>query len=478
MRCGSDERPVDPEILMEKTKMTKDSRQQGGVRFITLGCKVNQYETQGMREIALAGGFQEVREARPDCDFVVINTCTVTSEADRENRYWIRRARREHPQARIVVTGCYAERNREEIAELPEVDLVLANHEKSDLGSHLEAGCALPDIQDREADRMRRRNFTPLSVSGFQGKGRAFVKIQDGCNHSCSFCKVVLVRGRSRSRGLRDILDEVRRLRDAGYREVVFAGIQLGAYGLDFEKPIHVSDVLSGAQEIEGIERLRLSSIEPTDVDTRVIEALRGLSKVCPHLHIPLQSGDNEILRGMNRRYTREFYRDLIARLRAQVPGFALTLDVMAGFPGEDENAFAQSVRLLGEVQPLKCHVFPYSAREGTRAHRLESLSGDLIRSRVRELILLGDRLGRNVRMPFVGQTVRVLVEKKQVRGGLVTGTTANYLKVCFQGGEDRVGHMVDVKLLTLHGDTFLGRPESNLAAACGGPKPEETVYV
>lgn len=447
------------------------------VKFITLGCKVNQYETQGMREILAREGVTTLEEAShalshpPKVDFVVINTCTVTEDADRTNRYWIRRAKRDYPSARIVVTGCWVGKDRATIAAIPEVDLVLANEEKADIANRLVVGCANPAVQDEDDPprRVSRRNFyTPLSISRTSGRGRAFVKIQDGCNHACSFCKVVLVRGRSRSRAFQEVLEEVKRLRDAGYREVVFAGIQLGAYGLDFEKKTEpgewLAQLLESSSEIAGIDRLRLSSIEPTDVRPVLIDALRDIPKVCHHLHIPLQSGDDEILKRMNRRYARSFYLDLVARLKGELSDFSLTLDVMAGFPGEGEGHFQNTMDLLEQVKPLKCHVFPYSRREGTRAASFEEVPPEFARRRVNSLIELGDRIGRDIRLSYQGRAFSVLVEEVKkdtdhaLRGScLLKGLTSHYLKVCFEGKSEWVGEIIPVKLLSLQGDTFLG---------------------
>lgn len=428
------------------------------VKFVTLGCKVNQYETQGMREALSEAGLQ-ISDANADHDFVVINTCTVTEQADKENRYWIRRMRRENPAAKIIVTGCYVEKNRAEIEALEEVDLVLANHQKADLKEVVFAGCATPEMQDAETDRMKKRAFTPLKISNFQGRGRAFIKIQDGCNHSCSFCKVVLVRGRSRSRLMQDVVDEAARLSDAGYREIVLAGIQLGAYGLDQGRENALSDVIEACADVRGIERIRLSSIEPTDVTPALIATLKSVEKCCPQLHIPLQSGDDDVLRRMNRRHSRGFYIDLIARLRDALPDFELSMDVMAGFAGESEKAFENSMDLLRIVKPLKTHVFPYSPREGTRAALLdEHWPVELIRARVKEMIRLGEALAARRRSHYVGRTMDVLVEHPIKDSGLVQGHTANYLKVCFQANESVIGKIIPVELLGLESDMMLGR--------------------
>ena len=436
-------------------KMSTDQK----IKFITLGCKVNQYETQGMREDLHRSGIVEDRKKINNHDFVVINTCTVTEQADKESRYWIRRMRRENPEAKIVVTGCYVEKNRKEIEALEGVDLVLSNHEKADLSEHLVLGCGSPVLQDEEELRKRKRAFTPLKISTFQGNGRAFIKVQDGCNHSCSFCKTVLVRGRSRSREVQDVYEEAVRLKDAGYREIVFTGIQLGAYGLDLGKKDALSEVLEKCSEIEGIERLRLSSIEPTDVKDSLIHTIKSLPKACHHLHIPLQSGDSEILKKMNRRYEASFYVDLVEKLRKELPRFSLSLDVMAGFVGETEEQFENTLSVLKKTRPLKSHVFPYSPREGTRAYAYEGhLSIEEIRERSRRMMAIADDLGFKERYQYVGQMVNVLVEKKIENSGLVQGLTDNYLKVCFQANEDQIGEVLPVELLSLEGDTFLGR--------------------
>lgn len=429
------------------------------VKFVTLGCKVNQYETQGMREDLAGAGIQEAHAEDHDLEFVVINTCTVTAQADRENRYWIRRMRRENPSAKIVVTGCYVEKNRAEIEAFDEVDMVLGNHQKSDLKDVLIAGCATPEMQDAEQDRMKKRTFTPLNISDFQGRGRAFIKIQDGCNHSCSFCKVVLVRGRSRSRDLISVVDEARRLSDAGYKEIVLAGIQLGAYGLDQGKENALSEAIEACAKVDGIERIRLSSIEPTDVTPALIETMKSVDKCCPQLHIPLQSGDEGVLRRMNRRHTRAFYIDLIARLRGELPEFELSMDVMAGFAGETEEAFQNSLDLLRIVKPVRAHVFPYSPREGTRAADLDGhLPIELIRARVKQMIAMGHQIATERRRLYLGRTMDVLVEQSIKDSGLVQGHTSNYIKVCFQADESSIGQIVPVEFLETESDMILGR--------------------
>lgn len=455
------------------------------VKFITLGCKVNQYESQAMSEKLAENNLQDISGSAEACSYVVINTCTVTAEADKNNRYWIRRMRRENPSAKLVVTGCYVEKNRADLETMPEVDLILSNYDKDKIMEKIFEGCGTDSFNPSVCEEFSpigaataktlqhatdKTKFATLEVAHSQaGATRAFVKIQDGCNHSCSFCKVVLVRGRSRSRELENVIDEVKRLAEHGHKEVVFAGIQLGAYGLDFEAPEHfrkpvnrdryfLIDVIEQSAEIPGIERIRLSSIEPIDIGDPLIECMRRVSKFCPQLHIPLQSGDSEILNKMNRRYSREFYLDLIMKLREQIPDFELSLDVMAGFPGEETVHFQNTLDLIEKIEPLKCHVFPYSRREGTRAAAFQDVAPTLIRDRVRQISTLADQAAQKRMQRYVGRTMTVLAEMPREKNGFFEGLTANYLRVCFPSSEPIRGQLLPVEILTAQDGLLLGR--------------------
>lgn len=434
---------------------------------MTLGCKVNQYETQAMAESLASQNIVENADNSKPCDYVVINTCTVTADADRNNRYWIRRMKRENPNAHVVVTGCYVEKNRTELEAMPEIDLILSNYEKDKLSERLFASCANEVIPQMPPDKKR---FAQLEVSSPQGGGtRAFVKIQDGCNHACSFCKVVVVRGKSRSRELKSIVNEIQRLADGGYREIVFAGIQLGAYGLDFEAPEHfrnpsardhyfLADAIEAAAEIPGIERVRLSSIEPVDIGEPLIQCFERVKKFCPQMHIPLQSGDDEVLKSMNRRYSRDFYRDLIFKLRARIPDFELTLDVMAGFPGEEAVHFQNTVKLLEEIEPLKCHVFPYSRRDGTKAAGMPDVAPHLIRERVQQLIGLSRQWADARMRRYIGREFDVLVEKSKNQNGFYEGMAANYVRVFFPSSKNVEGKIVRTRCLAVEEGVMLGK--------------------
>lgn len=443
--------------------MAPHSSSQKNVRFYTLGCKVNQYETQAMREVLERKGYRDIEGQKGvPCDLVVVNTCTVTQDSDRTSRYWIRRLRREHPQARLAVTGCYAEKNRVELEAMPEVDVVFLNDEKPFLTEKL---LGLTDVcgsmrPDKDAI------FMPLAISRSEGKTRAYVKVQDGCNHACSFCKVSIVRGPSRSRLLSEILEEVTRLRDAGYREIILTGIQLGAYGLDFESRAEVGerqyllrDVIETSAGVEGVDRIRLSSIELTDLGKPIREAFRDVPKLCPHIHLPLQSGDNEILEKMNRRYTREEYRDVVLQLKDRIPDFEFSVDVMAGFPGETEAQFANTMELLEILEPLKTHVFPYSRREGTCAADWGTLPAKMVRDRVRRLMELAGRISVKVRAKYLGRSLEILAEHGDDRSGMSEGFTPNFLKVFFEYPQNVQGCIIPFKLTELFQDGFRGDP-------------------
>ena len=426
------------------------------VKFATLGCRLNQYETQAIREQFQNAGFEET-QVDEEANVFVINTCTVTSDSDRTSRYLIRKCHRLNPSAKVVVTGCYVERNESEIKAIPGVTLTVLNRQKPDIAHLLESCTALsfPPVE-----LLSKRRFVPLSISQFEGRTRAYIKIQDGCNHACSFCKVVLVRGPARSRPLAEVVDEAMRLADEGFQEVVLTGIQLGAYGLDFEKRQMLADLLDGLRRISNLKRIRLSSIEPTDVTEELIDAMASIEKVCPHLHIPVQSGDDQILERMNRRYHRHFYIDLVEKLRSRVKNFVLTTDVMVGFPGETHVHFDQTLQLLTGTRPYKLHVFPYSVREGTKAARFQDLVRlEEIRRRKDVLFLLESKLRREVQEEFLGLEMVVLIEDDMPAQVWVAGRGANYLKIRLPIGEMEAGDLVWVRLEAIERGDFIGRP-------------------
>lgn len=407
-----------------------------------------------MREKFLSAGYVETTEPR-EADLFVVNTCTVTGEGDRKSRAVIRRMHRENPGARIAVTGCYATLNADELHALPGVAFVIPNEDKpeivrrvsvDELGKH--CGDGGEDLQPV---------YSSLSISYFADHSRAFVKVQDGCDHHCTYCKVVLVRGPSRSRPLPEIMEEAERLAGKGYQEIVLTGIQLGAYGDEWTSGVNLTTVLEALVKISGLKRIRLSSVDPSDVTEELIRFMKEHPEICPHLHLPLQSGDDFILKRMKRAYRREHFLRIVLQLRDLIPAFSLTTDVMVGFPGEEEEHFQNTLKVLNQTVPLKVHVFPFSPREGTAAARFEPrVPATLARERVQRVTALAAESARIYQSPFVGTTQEVLFETGSDADG-IEGHTGNYMKVAVPQGSVCAGQFCQVRLLELRDGYFWG---------------------
>lgn len=416
--------------------MTDRNECMGGgkrVAITTLGCKVNQYESA-----ALTGAFEnrgyEVVPFGSEADIYVINTCTVTGRSDYQARQLIRRAYRVNPAATIVATGCYAQVSPDEIAAMPEVSLIVGSDEKMTLPERIEAW-------DKNGEKtfvadigcVKEINFQAASF--FPGHTRAFLKIQDGCDAWCSYCIVPRARGRSRSLPPDRVLEEIRRLGDSGYREVVLTGIHLGAYGKDLTEPVGLIDMLQAAEREQRVARIRISSLEPGEVMDELIDLVCNSQIVCPHFHIPLQSGDDQVLRAMRRTYDRTFFKDLIEKIRATLPRAAIGVDVMTGFPGEDEAAFRQTYDLIASLPATYLHVFPYSKRPGTPAASMKGQVGEKIKKeRAEALRALGNRKKVDFARSFIGKGMTVLIEGQEGKDKKsMQGWTDNYLAVLVQ---------------------------------------------
>lgn len=388
------------------------------VRLFTLGCKVNQYETQALRELFLNAGFKE-EESGP-ADVYVVNTCTVTARADNQALRLVRRLLRQHPRAKVAVTGCLAETEPAVFARLSPRLCVIPQGRKHEI---VELLTSLPPgvrSVNKTAD-----NFLPLRIEHFSGHERAFVKVQDGCDNLCSYCRVPLARGRSLSRNTRDVFDEVVRLTGDGFKEIVLTGICLGDYR---REGLELADLIVKLRQIKKDFRIRLSSLEPHLVSDRLLDVFSA-SLVCPHLHIPLQSGDDRILKMMNRRYTCKEYLGLIEKIKKRVKDAAITTDVLAGFPGEEEKHFQNTVICLKEIIPLRAHIFPFSPRPGTMAAGLSGQARpEVVKKRVETLKTLAEELSFRFRNGFLGRELRVLVEGRQ--GERFCGYADNYIRV------------------------------------------------
>ncbi|MFH1577447.1 MAG: tRNA (N(6)-L-threonylcarbamoyladenosine(37)-C(2))-methylthiotransferase MtaB [Candidatus Omnitrophota bacterium] len=424
------------------------------IKFCTLGCKINQYDTQAIREQFECLGFREVKDSLL-AEVCVVNTCTVTHRADRDSLYAIRRLNRENPNARIIVTGCMAQIDADKIKAISGVSLILKNQDKGRIASFVNN---LTGNQQPSADNRQPATTNQSGITYFKNHSRAFLKIQDGCNYSCSYCKVRLVRGKSRSRSLSEIRQEAQNLIKNGYCEIVLCGVCLGSYGKDLSPKLSLVKLVKELEKIKGNFRIRLSSIEAGEITTQLIKILAGSQKLCRHLHIPVQSGDNQILRRMNRTYSRARYIKLIRRIQKDIPGISITLDVMVGFPGETEANFMNTVRLIKEISPLRIHIFPYSRRKNTPAYNFSELvSGKEIKLRTTFLKKLGQDSRNAYCQGFISKKHRVLIE------GLVDGCfdlwqghTGNYIKVRIKSSLELKNRIVKAKLKKVYSDFVL----------------------
>ena len=398
----------------------------------TFGCKVNQYESELMREDLVCCGFMECA-ADEIPEICIINSCTVTGNADRQARYAVNRMRRANPATRIVVTGCYAEKNEDEISALPGVFKVVKNSDKDRIASILNGR--------RKTEDGRR------IISDFKGHTKAFVKIQDGCENFCSYCKVPYVRGPFRSRSLDEIVEETALLVSKGFKEIVLTGICLGAWGI--ERGEGLCRVLRALDGIKDGYRIRLSSIEPKYVTGELIELMSGSRKMCRHLHIPLQSGDDEILRRMNRPYSSRDFGMLVEDIRSKIGDIAVTTDVMTGFPGETKKSFTNTLDLMKEIKPARTHIFTYSRREGTAAYGMSDIPpADILKERFLELRSAALLSSYAFRKHFVDTFADVLVEtRRDSSSGRLTGYSGNYIKVLFGGPDSIMRTIVPVRI-------------------------------
>lgn len=382
----------------------------------------------------MRAGFKEIDNGQA-ADCYLINTCTVTHRADSESLQFIRRAMRENPAAKIIVTGCLVELDSHKIRSIcPKISIV-KNRNKDRL---------------IETTKQRNNETTARGISYFKGHTRAFLKIQDGCDNLCSYCKVPLVRGRSRSKPLEQVRREAAALAKNGYKEIVLAGICLGAYGKDLIPKQTLVDVINAIEDIQGLLRIRLSSIEARDVTDELIDKIANSKKVCPHLHIPIQSGDDEILKKMNRRYTRVYYLSLIKKIKKRIPGIAITTDVLVGFPGESQKNFKNTIDLIKKIQPLKTHIFSYSKRESTAAACMRQAEVDpgVIKKRIACLKKITDSSALNYKKRFLGKRMLVLFEGRLKNNPcLWEGLTGNYIRVLHNSPKNLANTIVAIRL-------------------------------
>ena len=424
------------------------------VAFHTLGCKLNTYDTEWHREQFVDAGYIEVPFG--ECaDVTVVNTCTVTGQGDAQSRQMLRRAHRVSPEGVVVATGCYAQTDPDALSDMPEVDIVVGTVEKTQLIDLVNSTCSLGRTF---VTRTRATDFQDMDIYNFGARARAFVKIQEGCNEFCSFCIIPFARGRSRSRTVASTVDQVKRLVDAGYAEVVLTGVHIGDFGT--EDSAGLIDVLEAVDQVSGLRRFRVSSIEASFVTSPMIDFFAKSERFCRHLHIPLQSGDDDILEAMRRPYRAGEYADLLDRLADRIPDLAVGADVMVGFPGESDVAFRRTLDLVQRTPLVFLHVFPYSPRGNTPASRLpDQVPPQVKKARGAELRKLGKAKAEAYQRRFLGRTVDVLFEnRRDTTTGFLHGLTDTYIRV-FAPGPDAVRDTIQsVHLEAVEAERVIGR--------------------
>lgn len=420
------------------------------VAFHTLGCKVNHYETEAIWQLFKQEGYNRV-DFESISDVYVINTCTVTNTGDKKSRQVIRRAVRKNPDAVICVTGCYAQTSPAEIIAIPGVDVVVGTQDRIKMLQYIEQYKQERQPINGVGNIMKSRVYEELDVPSFTDRTRASLKIQEGCNNFCTFCIIPWARGLMRSRDPKEVIHQAQQLVDAGYKEIVLTGIHTGGYGEDM-KDYNLAMLLRDLEmKVKGLERLRISSIEASQITDEVIEVIKDSKLVVRHLHIPIQSGSNTVLKRMRRKYTMEFFAERLERLKEVLPGLAVTSDVIVGFPGETEAEFMETYQFIKKHKFSELHVFPYSKRTGTPAARMDDQVDEEVKNdRVHRLITLSDQLAKEYASQFEGEVLEVIPEEKykeDPNSGLYEGYTDNYMKVVFPATDDMIGKLVKVKI-------------------------------
>lgn len=415
-------------------------------KITTLGCRTNQYESQAYQDQLLAMGYTQAKDDET-ADLCIVNTCTVTESADSSSRHEIRQLARDNPGTKLVVTGCFADRQPDLIREISGVSLVVANRNKENLISSVFPEEDVPEF----------------SIKNFDAHTRAFIKVQDGCNSFCSYCIIPYVRGRSRSRKICEILDEVEGLIANGFKEIVLTGINIGDFDGnpdEGESPHRLVDLVRAVDQVPGLKRLRISSIDPDEVDNDLADAILNGRTTCHSMHLVLQSGSNVTLKRMNRKYTRQIFLDTVERMKAASPDFTVTTDIIVGFPGETEADFAETLDVMQEVKFAKVHMFPYSERARTRAALLPNkVPPEIMKERKQMILRKSEEVGHELRNQYVGRRMTVLTENADPsRPGQIGGHTENFLMVWVQSSTHGPNELIEVDLIENTAGGLIGR--------------------
>lgn len=412
-------------------------------RVVTLGCRTNQYESQAFRDQLLQMGYDPA-DGNEQADLCIVNTCTVTESADSSSRHEIRQLAKKNPGAKIVVTGCSVERQPDKIQAIEGVTHLVQNADKESLLEQVFPGEDLPEF----------------SIRNFEAHTRAFLKVQDGCNSFCTYCIIPYVRGRSRSRTMEDVLKEAKELIANGFKEIVLTGINIGDFDGNEEEPRRLAELIREVDALPGLERLRVSSIDPDEVDDEMLETIISGQKTCRSMHIVLQSGSNVVLKKMNRKYTRQMFMETVERLRTACPDFTFTTDVIVGFPGETEADHQETLEVLREVKFAKVHMFPYSPRPRTRAAQYPNrVPAEIIQRRKQEVLRLSEEIAFDLRQRYVGSEMVVLTESyDEHHPDMISGHTDNFLPVLLPKKGLRPNMLVKVECLENSPQGLLGK--------------------
>lgn len=435
----------------------KDTNKKYTVSFTTLGCKVNQFETEAMSELLEKEGFEVVQENVSD--IYIINTCAVTNESERKSRQFINKAKRINPNAIVVAVGCSVQLHGEKISKDTTADIIIGTKNKGNIGKLLKEKLSHME-QDSEViieNFHGQECFEELKISSVHDKTRANIKIQDGCSQFCSYCIIPYVRGPIRSRNHEDIVKEVKDIAANGYKEIVLNGIHISSYGKEIKEQDALIKLIEDMNKVEGIERIRLGSLEPNLITEDFIRRYSSLEKTCDHFHLSLQSGSNSVLERMNRKYTAEQYKNNVELIRKYMPDAGITTDIIVGFPGETDEEFNETMEFVKKVRFSRIHVFKYSIREGTKAAEMTDQVDDMVKSeRSRVLIELGEEVSNEFMKKYVGKDVSVLVETEKTEN-LFEGYTTNYLKVLLKSDINIRNTIVDVHVKNVGNDYLTG---------------------
>ncbi|MEN8905075.1 MAG: tRNA (N(6)-L-threonylcarbamoyladenosine(37)-C(2))-methylthiotransferase MtaB [Clostridiales bacterium] len=428
------------------------------VAFYTLGCKVNQYETEAVIEIFQKDGYK-ILDFKDFADIYIINTCTVTSVSDKKSRQMIRRARQKNKNALIIMMGCYSQVSQDEAEKLTQVDIIIGSTGKNKVLEYIKEFKPENGKKVYIEDLNKNKEYDDMSISTYKENTRAYIKIQDGCDRYCSYCIIPFARGKVRSRNYESVINEVETLGKEGFKEIILTGIHLASYGKE-RNDITLIGLIKKIDQVSGIERIRLSSLEPLIIDRKFVEFAKTNEKLCKHFHLSLQSGSDNVLKLMNRRYTTFDYLEKVKLLKENLPGVSLTTDLIVGFPGETDEDLIQTAKFIKSVGFLKVHVFKFSERKGTKAAKLKNKVNSLTKdTRSKKIIEISDNMSIEFRKKFLGERMSIIVEQNlSTDSDYLVGFTENYIKVIFKGDFKKYkGKLCNVELIKINDDFVEG---------------------